>query len=426
MKKLSTALKCIFAAAAAGAAFTLAGCSACGTKYPTREECIPEKLGESEGLWLYLENTRSRTDGTEEETLLTDIVIDGETYSAESYNISSTHYAKSAHKILYELQLSTDGSRHVYSYDYKEKSGKHLYAIPYPWYYLSYSENYFFVENANAEYYVDEDISLLYDLDGQLVCDELYSRENLKYDYSTHSATQGILDGDLLYCFTANQTSKNILRWFKDGQLHEVNYTDKLDSVYIRRYGDYFYSWDDKGLHALNLNTAEFSEIDLDLSDADYCYFDDRVYFDGTLYLTVTATYYEKGDYKEKYLFYKINGTNAERICGFTNIGAGGMYVFERDGLIYVTARRNGKYFEYNPESGQINIVKTPKAVEKWNQTEVGGYKFYATEKWYGRFGSDCCYYLCREKDGETEIMQYAFDNYVYRARGFFDDICEF
>ena len=42
----------------------------------TREDVIPETLGEREGLYLYYNNYRSFTDGTQTERLVNDITVD--------------------------------------------------------------------------------------------------------------------------------------------------------------------------------------------------------------------------------------------------------------------------------------------------------------------------------------------------------------
>ena len=68
-----------------GCCATLAGCK-------SREDCIPETLGKAEGLYLYYDNYRSLTDGTQTERLLGDITVEGETYTEEEYQIGSLAY----------------------------------------------------------------------------------------------------------------------------------------------------------------------------------------------------------------------------------------------------------------------------------------------------------------------------------------------
>lgn len=421
MKKLRHALKFVLAIAAAFAAFALAGCTSCSISYISREECIPEKTGESEGLWLYHGNIRSRTDGSEREEILTDITVDGETYSPDGYDVCYSRYAKASHKILYELQMHRDGTRRIYCYDYKEKTEKLLYTVPRRWYNVYFSDYYFFVENTNASYYADEDVSLLYDLDGNLVCDGLYDRAHLNRDYTTH----GVLDGDLLYCFTENAKGQRVIRWYRDGQLLETPFYDKTAELY--RCGDYMYDLDYYGcVQALNLTTGELAAVEsLEFPDAYSTYFQGRYVQDGALYITVTVTKRDGSDgYEEEYLFYKVVGAKAERICGFTNMRSGGMHIFGRNGLLYVRQDYNGKYFEYNPESGKINIVKSLPSEQR--RKEVGGFTFYVTEKRYGSYhGRKSCFYLCREKDGVSEVMQYTFSE-DYAERNFYDDICGF
>ena len=56
---------------------------ACKSVEPRYEsEVIPDSLGAPEGLWLYKGNLRSRTDGTEEEALLTSLSVGETEYGA--------------------------------------------------------------------------------------------------------------------------------------------------------------------------------------------------------------------------------------------------------------------------------------------------------------------------------------------------------
>ena len=68
-------------------------------------EVIPASLGEEEGLWLYKGNTRPRTDGTEEETLLTSVTVGETEYGEEDYKIIRYKYVSGTFEIFYILQI---------------------------------------------------------------------------------------------------------------------------------------------------------------------------------------------------------------------------------------------------------------------------------------------------------------------------------
>ena len=72
----------------------LSGCKL----FTKRDDVIPKKLGVQEGLWLYHNNTRSRTDGTEKHTILKTVEYAEKSYGTDSFKI---------HKLIYLDRKST-------------------------------------------------------------------------------------------------------------------------------------------------------------------------------------------------------------------------------------------------------------------------------------------------------------------------------
>ena len=68
--------------------------AACAVEPRSEIDVIPDTLGTSEGLWLYKGNMRSRTDGMEEEKLLTSLTVGEEEYGAEDFTVVSYKYVK--------------------------------------------------------------------------------------------------------------------------------------------------------------------------------------------------------------------------------------------------------------------------------------------------------------------------------------------
>ena len=94
MKKILKAIVCFLLIATT--ILTLSGCK-------DKEDCIPETLGVAEGLYLYYDNYRSLTDGTQTERLLNDITVDDVTYAVDEYYINQIEYMTNKKEIFYCL-----------------------------------------------------------------------------------------------------------------------------------------------------------------------------------------------------------------------------------------------------------------------------------------------------------------------------------
>ena len=100
---------------------SLIGCHSCYEK--------PEVTGVADdGLWLYIDNYRYRSDMTNKEPLVTSIEIGGETYT--DIEITDTEYTDSDTVFMcaqYGLESSQDNGTCFISYDIKEKTTKIIY-----------------------------------------------------------------------------------------------------------------------------------------------------------------------------------------------------------------------------------------------------------------------------------------------------------
>ena len=70
-----------------------------------RENLVPKSLGETEGFYLYQDNERCLTDGTQRETILCEVTIDGGTYTENQFEIVSIEYMQEKKEIYYLLQI---------------------------------------------------------------------------------------------------------------------------------------------------------------------------------------------------------------------------------------------------------------------------------------------------------------------------------
>jgi DNA (cytosine-5)-methyltransferase 1 len=104
----------------------LAGCAR-----KTIADLIPEKLGEAEGLYVYYDNYRSLTDGTQRETLLDEIVLDGNIYPEAQFSIQSLKYVTTEKEIFYAVKIpgNEKDTYHLWHYNYDSKESGLIYSF---------------------------------------------------------------------------------------------------------------------------------------------------------------------------------------------------------------------------------------------------------------------------------------------------------
>ena len=389
-----------------GTCFTLSSCK-------TREDCIPEELGVAEGLYVYYNNYRSLTDGTEKETLLCgEIAVDGVTYTDEEYRIFDLVYMTSKKEIFYSLETSKEEEERQYflwHYNYDTKESGWMYTFDLPTY-LNASDTYLFA-CAVDKYNYDKQ-ALLFDGDLNLVQDGLEGY---------------ILHNDILYYYKDNSYK---FSWWKSGTFFSVEAPyGELARANKKIVGDYVYLFEEDCVYAINLNNGEYQVNDFpkgeNFLDASLDYGQDITIGENTYfitYTTVTPTEYENLPLYTGCSLWTISGMQMQRIYSFKEKYEVTFASTCNDKYINLSMDYVPKYFNagkhiergvgyYDAEAEKV-IEKETKTIEKTRKTfVVGEYEFYTSKVTYGALlMPDYCYYLHRIHNGKDEIMQYVFE----------------
>lgn len=407
LKKISFLILSVLAAAATVLPFT-----ACATEKEL-EDILPKKYGESEGLYLYRGNVKSRTDGSEKQPVLQNVELDGETYGKEDFKVTDYAYATAVNKIFFTL--TANRQEILYLYDYKAGTGEKLYAADSLE--IAASDKYAYVTDDKNEK------SFLYSLaDGTLVCDEIY----------------GTLGGDLLYKRdvvydeTEEEWKDRFSYFYGDSVKEAFSEQNRLDLRYLYQYENYVYFLSYTSPCVINLDDGTVN--DLNFEHGVPRNYDTHLCTDG-LY-TLTTRYVENGDKTQTlYTLYKLSGGQAETDYEFGN-NLYGNTMLAVQGTLYFHMRTSRNTYTYRYDAKKKNLRRLsslPKEQpSRTQELSVGGYKFYVENKRYNEYqfagylpipipSYKWCYFLYREKDGKTDIMQYSTE-----SRKLFDDICEF
>ena len=402
--------------------------AACKTVEPRSEaDVIPETLGEAEGLWLYHGNTRSRTDGTEAEPLLTSVTVEGTEYSEEEFKIVTYQYVRDTHEIFYVLLIGK--AYRAYHYNYLTKESSDLCALsieerPYD-YRIAVSSSLVYIYTTSTAY------GVIFSPTAQLLCENFGG---------------GTLDEDIVY-----RVSGDAFTYFKDGSIHQVQIDKFFQQSDYHRYGKYFYFFG-ASAYGVDLETEDYFSIAA-INANGKVHFSDIYCKDGVYYL-MTVHYIARDDEtKQVTSLFQASGKTAQLIYEFGDAPHGMRMGIDGD-QIYITqfgARpRQTKYFVYDTNTGIIKTAPSSSA-EKGKTSEelkreeeaakreenlkaeltVGEYTFYVAWLGYddepgmfgGSFYTKTCYYLMRDYNGKSEVLQYSLDE----NRGYFyDDIQEF
>ena len=397
--------------------FGLVGCK-------EKEDCIPETLGEAEGLYLYYDNYRSFTDGTQTERLLNDITVGGERYSVEEYEIEKLAYMTSEKEIFYSLKTNKEGeeSRYFlwhYNYDTKENDCMRILdggAL------LQTSDTYLFVRVYNDRSYFQA--GYLYD--GDLNCVE-------------EKTGNYYLSGDMLYSYNDYG-----FFWWKNGRFFSVEVNGgRLNRNFLWR-EKYLYLFLESKVYFVDLDTGENQIVNLPQGEKYFDAFEDYggsvvknggVYF--ITYKTEIETQYVRLPLQAGCSLWVLNGMDMQKVyefpekyaVDFNSPSSNENYInFE---LEYVPkwfnsekkTKRTVAY--YNLEANTLTIG-SQKVTELPKSTfVVGEYQFYISSVHYGpMMGGNYCYYLHRITDGKDEILQYYFDENAEPNPILFEDIC--
>lgn len=378
-------------------------------------EVIPASLGEAEGLWLYKGNTRTRTDGTEEEALLTSITVDETEYGEEDFKIIRYKYVRGTFEIFYIVQIEKD--IRLYHYNYFTKASSDLYDLP-------------DVENP-SEYSIQVSNSLVY------VSNKNYGVVFSRTAQLLYENFHGTLDGEIVYRIAGNDFEYYI----KDGEKHVVSLGGFVNQNDFVKNGKYAYIFGSSVI-AVNLETGEKATLSAFETESGNFHGADSYVTGGSLYVLANCIRNRDTDDEERlYRFIRIKGTQTETIYDFGDVPYDVEMLVDGSTIYLVkNARyaRKTKYYSYDSKTGETDTVskKTAKQgkstdalkreqAEKTEEITVGGYTFFVTSIGYddrGVFYDKTCYYLMRKCGDLEEVMQYSLD----MNRGYFyDDICE-
>ena len=404
-----------------------------------REDCIPKTLGKAEGLYLYYDNYRSLTDGTQTERLLCDITVNGETYTEEEYEISQLAYMTSEKEIFYCLETQKEGEESQYflwhyNYDTKENGCMRTLERRAG---LYTSDMYLLLKEYNGSGYVAD--AYLYD--GELNC----VAEDLA-DYN--------LSMDMVYRYTDYKYF-----WWKNGQSFSVEVSGgKIDWDNSLRCDKYEYLFIEDKVYMIDLDTGEYQIRVLPngekFSDAFDGYGKSVVknglaYF--ITYTTVIPTAYDWDSLETGCALWALNGMEMQRVhefeekyeVTFSDTSYDERYInvqlrsisklktLKGDETLFLGVVVLGSGNNVNRKDAYYDISKKKvysgeKATTMPQTTfTVGEYEFYTSSKRYGpMMGGGYCYYLHRITDGKDEIIQYFFDEYAELNPILFEDIC--
>lgn len=380
-------------------------------------DVIPDTLGEVEGLWLYKGNKRSRTDGTEEEKLLTSVTVGDEEYGEEDFEIISYTYVRESSEIFYIIQIGDDCR--LCHYNYRTKESSDLYDLP-----DSETPQNDLVQVSDSLVYVAD--RAIFSYNAELMYDDYY----------------GTLDGNIVYDITGRE-----FLYFMNGEKHVVPLDASFPSDAYQRYGNYVYLVG-SDFYAINLDTEECTLLSIFNTSRDtYRSYDDFYYMDGSLFV-LTKNYPMGSNVEERYYqLIRITGASATVVYDF---GAVSNVCMSIDGsTIYlekeVEGDKRSQYAAYDSKTGEMkrasskkfengkttsDLKKPEKISGHIRRLTVGEYTFYVDsigyDKQYGMIGAyydKTCYYLMRIHGDTEEFMQYSLN--INRGY-FFDDICEF
>lgn len=391
---------------------TLSACS----YFLSEDDVIPDKCGKAEGLWLYHENTRALSDGTQRTKLLTNIAIGGAEYSAEEFKIIRTDYATDVKEIFYVLSVGE--SVYAYHYNYRTQQSGYLCTLNSPNTEILVSKSYVLFTSSQD--------GVLFNHDLKLLSDELIGFDMPSWYYGKTSGSSGYpYEFFYYYCNFPYKKEPNhgyMNFYYFDGK--EVQLLEDLYDSGIFVSGNYVYFLK----YGYSLNVETNGKIQFEKYDR----FSYPIFEDGIFY--ALAPLKDTREYK----LISLHGGELEVLYDFGETTR----AIEMNGLkIKVPGSREiyNKYYKIDTKTGKlVRIKKTEynKTEELHARTiEVEGCTFYITSKKYG--GSfigaltpqKTCFYLNRKMNGKTEIMQYLLEDDLEKSTGknyFYDDICNF
>lgn len=425
-----------------GMLLCFAGCG------PLKESLIPKELGVHEGLWLYRGTERMRTDRSEREPLLGDVVLDEETYTVEDYKVKTYLYCTDEKAAFFVLTVEVGD--YLYCYNYAEKRGVQLSEAcksggehPSRGYLcasgLHSSESYVCFESIDE---MGKTVTSLFLRDGTPVCEGMRNFEFLQ---------------DILWKYERGESGRLQLTWWKDGELRSVEtalWTYDTGNFFYD--GECFYEFSGQGV-SVNTNTGETALLTYEGTKSNWrdfygtAYFltygkqelctnkyhsvihNQYIYSSCRLYACVGGeakllytfdesldmVFYGYGNYKEGMIPLAHQYSAVERNAGFTQVNG----FWKREKPFEYTEHRE---YYFDAVKGELKKGSAPEIRQEREELVCGDYTFWIDYKTYpDGFYTGHCQYLYREYQGKVEIMQYAFDRPLH-ANPFYNDICEF
>ena len=391
----------------------------------TREDVIPETLGEREGLYLYYNNYRSFTDGTQTERLVNDITVDGVTYTTDEYYVEQAKYVTNKKEIIYSITAEKYDEYKFflwhYNYDTKESGLIRTFANHII---ISISEQYIFARSRDprTDTYLE---GILYDHDLNFVQDKLGEYQ---------------LNNDMLYSYDG------LFKWYKNGNFFQVAISGaKSWPNQLTFNGSYAYIFPEHCIYAINLDTGEYTKTNYHSGESIFVHSNDygKAVTSGENLYSISYTKLTEGKWEKFPLhtgcyLWRMNKLNAERIYTFpshlevefstdfddNHLNLDTTYAVKYPFDNNVTEKRGIAYFEVRQNRIILEKHKEiPKEIEE--NFRIGEYEFYVDYDTYGALlFPDKCYYLHRVKDGKDEILQYFFEEDPYDLNPLkFDDI---
>ena len=378
----------------------LSGCS------KTKEDFIPEHLGKTEGLYLYYDNYRSLTDGTQKETLLDEIVLDGNIYPEGQFSIQSLEYVTAKKEIFYVITVpdQEQTAYHLWHYNYNSKASGLVYSFENT-ISLDVSDQYVVVYEYMKQSDWEAQRTLIFDTELTLLAE--FTGRHLLYN-------------DLIWNYTGN-----VLCWWKDGENFSVTTDEKM--IALLHKNEYIYLFTESQLYFINADTGEYKThqfVENKFFDA-YDNYGSAVQSESGYYFltyqTITPTYYEFSPLHTGCQLWEVRGESVEHI-----------YTFNKNIEVEFGTHTDEKYINFSVE----RIVSLDKQTRSWlayynlkkdryvgfavavmeadydrkETLTVGEYQFYVNVEHSGGWGNSfSCYYLHRIHNDQDEILQYYF-----------------
>ncbi len=379
--------------------------TACKIKIKQEADCIPEKMGKAEGLYVYYNNYRSLTDGTEKETLLNEITVDDATYLEDEFKIYSVQYLTEKKEIFYSIKTDKENEETRYflwHYNYDTKDSGLLYEFNND-FYLSVSDTYIFAKESNLS-------GILFDGNLNIVEQELYG------DY--------VLFKNLLYNYANNE-----FLWWKNGQFYSVKTQTeiKYSNVFVTQ--NYAYLFLSQDVYLIDINTGGYKVHHFTDGDKYLSYNRDNVDFENSQAVYYFLTYSNLSDeftvadetgcklwsvkgFEIEYLYtfdekYEVRFDSCnEKFINLT------LFYYKEETIFSKAETRYSSGFYDVEKKKFIKNKQEPIPTLPKERFIVGEYEFYVDSVHYGGILTDNrCYYLHRVHNGEDEILQYHFVN---------------